>query len=136
MISDTTAKYLSAFFDAALKYKVLPVRFVNGSDKRIPRFELVKTGKWVNGAVHYFSTICILQIVAFLIWQVTFSDYSISNKLYTVGLISMSLLVLSGNSFLHFKIKDCVSVSNMLLRLMAVQGKVHNTQYSEYLNSS
>jgi hypothetical protein len=124
MISDKTAKYLSAFFDATLKYKVLPVRFVNGSEERIPRFELVKTGKWVNGAVYYLSTICILQIEAFLIWQVKFSDCSIPYKLYAVGLISISLFVLSANSFLHFKIKDCVAVSNILLRLVALQGKL------------
>jgi hypothetical protein len=123
MISDKTAKYLSALFNAALKCKVIRVRFV--MEKEIPRFEIVNHGKWANLAVYYFSTICILQILAFLIWQVKFSACSIPNKLYTVGLISISLFLLSANLFLHSKYKDCAGIANTLLRLVTLQGKVH-----------
>jgi hypothetical protein len=121
MISDKTGRCLRVLFDTALKYNVLRVRLV--IKEGMPRFENANHGKWVNLAVFCFSTICILQIVTFLIWQVTFGDYSIPTKLYTVGLISIALLLLSANSFLHFNYKDCAAGLNMLIRLVALEGE-------------
>jgi hypothetical protein len=120
MISDKSGRCYKVLFDTALKYNVIRVRFV--IENGIPRFEIVNHGKWANLAVFCFSTICILQIAAFLIWQVKYGNYSTPNKLYTVGLISLALFLLSANSFLHFKYKDCAAVTNMLLRLVAQEG--------------
>jgi hypothetical protein len=120
MISNKSGICLKKLFDAALKYKVLRVRFV--ILKGIPRFEIVNHGKWANLAVFCFSTIGILLIVTFLTWQVIFGDYSMPNKLYTVGLISIALFILSANSFLHFNYKDCAAGLNMLIRLVALEG--------------
>jgi hypothetical protein len=120
MISAKTAGYLSTFFDRASKYKILRIRFVHEKEKQ--RFEAVEHRKWASFGIYCYSTLFILLIVGFLIWQVRFSDHSITNQLNAVGIISNGLFILSANTFIQFNYKDCIEVSNMLLRLVAAEG--------------